>query len=53
MSEREEFLEQCLVDELNTGTAQMRMQYETGRMVGFLVGMFLGIAVGFAVGTAI
>lgn len=47
---RELFLEKCLIDELNTGTERMRLQYETGRMVGFLFGMFLGLITGFLCG---
>jgi hypothetical protein len=48
---REQFLESCLIDELNTGTAQQKLQYETGRMVGFWFGMFLGMAIGFSCST--
>lgn len=53
MNSKEEWLERCLIDELNNGTAQQRLQYETGRMAGFLIGMFLGIVIGVAVGTAL
>lgn len=47
MSEKEKFLEQCLIDELNTGTLQQKLQYETGRMTGLILGGVFGFILGY------